>query len=167
MKTIQRNGLLIDTNLLILLLVGSCHPSLIRTNKITANQGFDQNDFIRLRDFAGRFRKLVTTPHILTEVSNHTEKIKGPDRQTFIREFVGWLEIMEEQSEPARQLAGMEGFAEYGLTDSAIHHLARNGLAVITVDFRLVGFLQKRGVKAVNFNHLRHGDAGTLATLGL
>jgi hypothetical protein len=45
MKKFHRKGLLIDTNLLLLLLVGSVDPSLIAINKITANQGFDKLDF--------------------------------------------------------------------------------------------------------------------------
>ena len=156
MKPFHRNSLLIDTNLLILLLVGSCNPSLIGTNKITANQGFDEEDFNSLRDFIGRFQKLVTTPHILTEVSNHTEKIKGVDHPQIISQFAQWIETLEEHSESSKQLAKTEAFARYGLTDSAVSHLANKNLLVLTIDLQLAGYLHKRGVNVINFNHVRH-----------
>ena len=81
MNKFHRKCLLIDTNLLLLLLVGKLNPSLIKTEKITDSQGFDEADFKQLRDFASQFQKLVTTPHILTKVSNHADKI---DRKSVV-----------------------------------------------------------------------------------
>ena len=124
MNKFHRNSLLIDTNLLLLLLIGRLNPELIRTIKITANQDFDEGDFNQLRNFVGNFQKLVTTPHILTEVSNHAEKIKGTDHWKFLQQFISLIESdkMEEHSESSKLLAKTESFVKFGLTDTAITH---------------------------------------------
>lgn len=155
MNKFHRKSLLIDTNLLLLLLIGSFNPSLIAKNKITANQGFDEADFNQLRDFAGTFQKLVTTPHILTEVSNHADKIKGADHEKFTRRFISLIEKLDESFESSKLLSQTDAFARFGLTDTAIYHLANEGVFVVTVDLPLAGFLQKRGVPVVNFNNVR------------
>jgi rRNA-processing protein FCF1 len=157
MNKFHRNSLLIDTNLLLLLLIGSFNPSLIRKNKITANQDFDEDDFTQLRNFAGNFQKLVTTPHILTEVSNHAEKIKGADHLKFLQQFISLIESdkTEEHSESSKLLAKTEAFVKFGLTDTAIAHLMNKNFFFLTVDFPLAGNLRKRGVNVINFNNVR------------
>ena len=155
MNKFHRKCLLIDTNLLLLLLVGKLNPSLIKTEKITDSQGFDEADFKQLRDFASQFQKLVTTPHILTEVSNHADKIKGANHGKFIQQFISLIEILDERSEASRVLASADTFERFGLTDTAIRQLAKENILVITVDFALAGYLHKKGLAVINFNHVR------------
>lgn len=147
--------MLIDTNLLLLLLIGSLNPSLIRKEKITANQGFDEGDFNQLRDFAVTFQRLVTTPHILTEVSNHTDKIKDANHGKFFQQFISLIGKLDEYSEASKLLAKTETFARFGLTDTAISHLANESILVLTIDFPLAGYLHKKGVNVINFNKVR------------
>jgi hypothetical protein len=52
-------------------------------------------------------------------------------------------------------LTKTDAFVRFGLTDTAIGSLASKNLLVLTVDLRLVGYLQKKNVDVVNFNHLR------------
>ena|ERR1019366_6479409 len=149
-------GLLVDTNVLLLLLVGSLDPKLISRFKITANQGFDEADFNLLQTYAGRFQKLITTPHILAEVSNHADKIKDGFRQQVSQRLAALIEVLDERIESAKILARSDAFLRFGLTDAAISHLAAKNFCVLTVDLPLAGYLQKVGVAAINFNHLRH-----------
>ncbi len=157
MNKFHRNSLLIDTNLLLLLLIGSLNPSLIGKNKITASQGFDEKDFNQLRNFAGNFQKLITTPHILTEVSNHAEKIKGADHLKFLQQFTSLIESerMKEHSESSKLLAKTDAFVRFGLTDAAISHLANKNFLVLTTDRTLPGYLSRKGVGVINFNNVR------------
>ena len=147
--------MLIDSNLLLLLLIGSLNPSLIRKEKITANQDFNEADFNQLRGFIGQFQKLVTTPHILAEVSNHADKIKGPNHGKFFQQFIALIEQLDECSEASKSLAKADTFTRFGLTDTAISHLAKENVFVLTVDFPLSGYLQKKGVNAINFHNVR------------
>jgi len=154
MKKIHRKYLLMDTNLLLLLLIGSLSPSRIRIEKVTANQGFDEQDFKQLCDYVGKFQKLVSTPHILTEVSNHADKIKS-NRGQLIQQFISLIETLDERSEKSELLARTDAFPRFGLTDAAISHLADEAFVVLTTDFPLSGFLRKKGVYVINFNHVR------------
>jgi len=148
-------GLLSDTNVLLLLLVGSLDSKLIGNFKITANHGFDEADFNLLLAFVGKFQKIVTTPHILTEVSNHADKMKGDNHKKIFDRFISLIEQLDERGESAKMLTKTDAFVRFGLTDTAIGSLASKNLLVLTVDLRLVGYLQKKNVDVVNFNHLR------------
>lgn len=151
----HHKGLLVDTNVLLLLLIGSLDSKLIRNFKITANQGFDEADFNLLRSFVGKFQSIITTPHILTEVSNHADKIKGDIRKRIFGKLVSLIGQLDECSESSKALAKSDAFVRFGLTDTAISSLASKNFLVLTVDFPLAGYLKKKNVDVINFNHLR------------
>jgi rRNA-processing protein FCF1 len=154
MSEYYRRGLLVDTNVLLLFLLGSLDRKLIQ-HKIVSNQGFDEADFDSLVTFVSRFQKLITTPHILTEVSNHAEKLKGEDRQRIFLKLVSLIEAMDEHSEPSKQISRSDAFVRFGLTDAAISAIAKKQFLVLTVDFALTGYLRKQGIEAINFNNVR------------
>jgi hypothetical protein len=60
----RANGLLIDTNLLVLFLVGKTNKSRILSFKRT--QAYTLEDFELLERLVDQFRTLITTPHVLT-----------------------------------------------------------------------------------------------------
>jgi hypothetical protein len=151
----RHKGLLVDTNVLLLLLIGSLDSKLIGNFKITANQGFDEADFNLLRAFVGKFQKIVTTPHILTEVSNHADKIKGDAHKKIFGRFVSLIEQLDEHTETTKALVKSDAFVRFGLTDTAISSLASKNFLVLTVDFPLVSYLQSKKADVINFNHLR------------
>jgi hypothetical protein len=155
MNKMHRNGVLIDTNLLLLLIIGSFDPALIKKNKITANRGFDEADFNRLLGIIGRFQRLVTTPHILTEVSNHSDKVKGEDHKKFVQQFISLIDKLDERWESSKALSKNDAFVRFGLADTAISRLAEENFFVVTVDLPFAGYLQKKGVNVVNFNNIR------------
>jgi hypothetical protein len=151
----RRKGLLLDTNLLLLYLVGRLAPDYVEKFKPTQNHGFKVADFELLARIVQYFRLIVTTPHVLTEVSNHSVKLKG-DRHAALRTIMAaQIESWTEQFEPAVKLCAREDFRRFGLTDSAISATAPGKFLVITVDFALAGYLASIGADVVNFNQLR------------
>jgi hypothetical protein len=151
----RHKGLLVDTNVLLLLLIGSLDSKLIGKFKITANQGFDEADFNILRSFIEKFKTIVTTPHILAEVSNHADKIKGDDHKRIFGQFISLIQQLDEYAESTKLLVKSDAFVRFGLTDTAISSLASKNFLVLTVDFPLVGYLQTKKADVINFNHLR------------
>ena len=154
-KRLRSRHLLIDTNLLLLFVVGSSEPSLIERHKRTCQ--FTVEDYELLRRVLSQFRSLVTTPNVLTEVSNLVDQSGAHDPQPlqeFLAAIVGKL---EEQYVASRDGCGMEEFRRLGLADSTIIRLAQDkgDLAVLTDDIHLYLALQRRGLETVNFNHLR------------
>jgi rRNA-processing protein FCF1 len=151
----RKTGVLVDTNLLLLYFVGAFDPDRIprfkRTDKYTAD------DYELLVRFLAFFERVVTTPHILTEVSNLAGELRDYVKDSvFARLVAGISLLLDEQQVAAVELARYQSFPRFGLTDTAVLHHARGRLLVLSDDFRLSQYLQHEGVDAINFNHLRN-----------
>ena len=64
-KLLSSKGLLVDTNLLVLLVIGALNPDQISDHKLTSK--YSAVDYRLLKSFVDRFKLVVTTPNILTE----------------------------------------------------------------------------------------------------
>ena len=153
LKRYRSKGLLVDTNLLLLLTIGRCDPGLIKAFKRT--EKYDLKDFGLLVRLAGMFRKHVTTPHVLTEISNLATSLPDHIRPAYFASLVSQFEAYSEEPVPFATVGRMDMFVKFGVTDSAISHIARNKYLVLTDDFPLANFLQKQKQDVINFNHLR------------
>lgn len=151
----SKAGILVDTNILLLRFVGSVDRRLIERFKRTRDRGFEASDYELLTNFLALFEsRIVTTPHILTEVSNLAGQL-GQQKQRFFAYFAKGISQLIEHCEPSKNLAQVESFAKFGLTDTAIIDLVKGQFLVLTEDFRLSNYLSKQGVDVINFNHLR------------
>ncbi len=103
----------------------------------------------------GYFDKIITTPNILTEVSNLSGQLEGNLKLAYFLSMVNIIGELEEQFTASHHLATQVEFAHFGLTDTGIAHLARGQYLVLTDDYRLAAHLLELGVDAINFNHLR------------
>ena len=146
-------GLLIDSNLLLLLFVGLRDRNRIPKFKRTAQ--FTVRDFERLAAFIRRFEELVTTPSILTEVSNLLGQLPDSLKYSFYQHFAHSIKDMREQYTPSQELGNEKAFPRFGLTDAAILHAASGKYLVLTDDFRLAQFLIGQNIGVLNFNQLR------------
>lgn len=153
MKRYRSKGLLVDTNLLLLLTIGSCDPNLIEG--FVRTQKYNIKDFALLSRFVGSFRKHVTTPHVLTEISNLTTRLPDHIRPGYFASLVSHFTAYSEEPVPFSTASGMGMFVKFGLTDSAITHITRNKYLVLTDDFPLANYLQSQKQDVINFNHLR------------
>ncbi|MCA1630376.1 MAG: hypothetical protein LC785_04070 [Acidobacteria bacterium] len=149
----KSEGVLIDTNLLLLFFVGLYDPERIPKFKRTAT--FTVEDFQTLLGFFKFFGKVVTTPNILTEVSNLAGQLPEKLKQSFYPLFAQQLTLLEEHYATSAKLSSTEQFPRLGLTDSGIFDLSQNRYLVLTDDFRLAGYLDSRGIDVINFNHIR------------
>ena len=149
-------SLLLDSNLLLVLLVGSLGRSVF-TNFKRVNH-FSYSDYEFLVDFTAEFTRLLTTPHILTEVNGLANQLPNwikPEWSARFAEFLllGSNSALVERSIAAHELALMPEFSQYGLTDSAVSKLAEDTL-VVTEDYRLSGALRSRQLPVLNFRDL-------------
>ena len=144
-------GVLVDTNLLLLLLVGNYDPSLIRRFKRTGR--YTEDDYLFLAQLIRMFSKIITTPHVLTEVSNLANGLGEPIKQFWFQNFYDALQLFEEHPLPARATDQTE-FAAFGLTDAALVCLGANTL-LVTEDYRLSGYLRSKNLPVINFSTIR------------
>ena len=151
----RENGVLIDSNLLLLLLVGTYDRSLIeRTKRLNK---YSVGDFDLLLRFCGLFRRILTTPHVLTEVSNLTQNPDDRRLSAFFKFFADQCGVLIERYQISADIVRHSLFLSFGLADSALAMESDEGMLLLTDDFSLCAALQKRGRDAINFNHLRVG----------
>jgi rRNA-processing protein FCF1 len=146
-------GVLLDTNLLLLYVIGVHDRDLIQRFKRTSK--FTPEDFRILTGALDKFAHVLTTPHILTEVSNLAGQLADPLKQAVFRTFAGTIGILTELQVPAREASAEDAFPRFGLTDVAILRNARDKCLVMTEDFRLSQYLAHEKVEVLNFNNLR------------
>lgn len=150
----SKAGLVIDTNLLLLYLVGLHDPDRIETFKRT--RAYSVDDFDLLVYVINQFGRFSTTPNILTEISNLIEGVQYDDVPllTVLRDKVNYREEYYVESRGVLSNED-ETFVKFGLSDTVLYQLARANYLILTDDLPFCAFLQKKGLPALNFNNLR------------
>jgi rRNA-processing protein FCF1 len=146
-------GLVIDSNILLLLLVGMYDTSLISQFKRT--QKFTSEDYVLLTRLLKLFRVTVTTPNVLTEVNGLTNQLTGRVRETIRERFAATIAEFVEVYVPSVTASLHPAFKNSGLTDAVLAEAAHGKYLVLTDDYQLAGKLQSLGIAALNFNHIR------------
>lgn len=146
-------NILVDTNLLVLFAVGSCEPQMIPRHKRT-NQ-FTVDDYHLLEEYLRQFRSVMTTPNVLTEVSNLVDQIDEKAGRLLQERLGKVIGVLDEHYAPSSELTQVEEFPRLGLADSSILRFAGRDRMVLTDDIRLYLALQRRGFPSINFHHLR------------
>lgn len=149
----RRRGCIIDTNLLLLYFVGSYDPAWIQKFKRTHT--YTVEDYNLLMRLLAYLDVIVTTPNILTEVSNLCKQLPNSIMESVFREFSKQVRLLHEESHPSQLACAEPYFQRFGLTDAVIAHISTRPYLVLTADFALFGLLQKLGIDAINFNHIR------------
>ncbi len=149
----RQKGILIDTNLLLLYCVGLHDKALIKQFKRTIK--YEVEDFEILLRVIKFFAKVVTTPNILTEVSNLASQLPESVKKPFAPTAVKMIHVLEEFYLPSKTIAGTKHFASFGLTDSGIIELVKNQFLVLTDDLRLADYMQRLKTDVINFTNLR------------
>ncbi len=126
-------GVYIDTNLLILLLVGSVGRSQIAKHRRTRN--FVPEDYDRLIDLIGPLPVFVT-PNTLTETSN---LLNGCQSSHLMGKLNIFIQQVDEMYVPSKDAANSRKFNSLGLTDAVLLELISEQRPLITVDFDLYG----------------------------
>lgn len=158
---IQRHlgsGVLVDTNLLLAYSVGLYDDvsgySIINSFRYTKGK-YNTGDFEVLLALLERFDVRVTTPHILTEVSNMLGQLSEPARAICFDLLRRTIPTLRELNISSERLSDDEAFVRFGIADTAIRKVAEDSYLVLTDDFRLSGHLDKIGIDVLNFHHVK------------
>jgi hypothetical protein len=150
----KARGILIDANLALLYLVGGYDLRLIGDGRFNKLAKYVVEDFHVLCRLKQLFSKAVTTPHVLTEVSNLTSDLPEQTKAACFKKFYETFVEIEELPSQSMEAAQRREFPFLGLTDSALAIVSDQYL-IVTDDARLVKKLNESGLEALNFNHLR------------
>lgn len=146
-----RNKIVIlDTNILLVYLVGCIDLRLISSFKRTSSR-FCEDDFEVLNQIFSKFKKFITTPNILTEVSNLGGQLNGDYKIKFFEILSRFIEQTPEQYVKSSDIAIDIDFIKFGITDRGILELSKDDYLIITDDFKL----SAKCSNSLNYNHLR------------
>jgi hypothetical protein len=146
--------LLLDANLLLVLAIGMHDPIFIERHKRTKGE-YRPSDFELIVDLIDFFGNTLSTPSVLTEVSNLLPQGGLPEgmKRSLLGRFAEVVRFLEERYMPSGELSTHDQFVVFGLTDIAVLEaaVARNCL-IVTADARFASFLYANGIDAVSFN---------------
>lgn len=151
-KKHRQNGLLIDTNLLLLLIVGLYDRRRIERFKRTSV--YTESDFQRIGWLQAQFQKLWTTPNILTEVDNLGRQLPMNEWNGFSHALRTLCLRMYEESVASTVAMANKSFSRLGLSDNVTLSLGGSFL-LISDDLALCNEAGRLGFDALNFNHIR------------
>lgn len=150
----KRSGILVDTNILLLYFIGNFDRSLIPRFKRLKE--FTIDDYDILESLLILFnKKIITTPNILSEINSLSCQLKDPAKTNYFEKFASEISLLDEHYIKSEKACKIKEFPKFGLTDSVIISLSIKKHLVLTVDFPLYNYLQKAGLDAINFNHIR------------
>src|SRR5260370_39822148 len=89
----RQNGILVDANLLLLLVVGRFDEQ--RIQRFERTRDFVIEDFRLLEAMVRPFSRILSTPHVLTELSNLATKFDPPG--SFRDKFRQTIETIDER----------------------------------------------------------------------
>lgn len=145
--------ILLDTNLLLLFVVGTTSRDYISKHK-RLNQ-FTVEDYDTLIQVIAHAPEVLLSPNTLTETSNLAAYIGDPAKTEIFRVLRGVISKSQEQYIHSRVASERQEFLRLGLTDAALLEASTDEVAILTTDFDLYRAALAKGSPAINFNHLR------------
>jgi hypothetical protein len=144
----------VDTNLMLLLVVGRTRRDFIPKHKRL--KAYAESDFDLVANMLKDVETVLTTPNVLTEVSNLlVQGVLEPLRSQLLETFSLFVTAMNEQYYPSRSTIAYDGFARLGLADSTWLCLLDVDSVLITDDRELTCHAQARGIHVLNIDALK------------
>jgi len=145
-----RAGVVVDTNLFLLMLVGRHDLSKLKSFRATAK--YDPDIYKLLESLVAKFRSVHVTSNIMTEVDNLSRQTPRTEWPHVSRTLLSICRTASEEYFRSEQLISSPGHADYGLTDCSIIELARRDVLVVTDDARLTARLERRRRGVINLS---------------
>lgn len=145
--------LILDTNLLVLFVVGTTNVSYISKHKRLS--AFDDTDYILLNDIVAKFDKLIFNPNVLSETSNILRQIGEPIKAELMTVLKRMIHIIDERGIESRTATERNEYLRLGLTDSVLLELANSGASLLTADLGLYLAALSSGYSVANYNHIK------------
>ena len=148
------SGYFIDTNLFVLLVVGSVGRKLIEKHRRLRK--YSAEDYEILINLLGRVERVYVTPNTLTETSNLLGQHAEPERSRFFERLHFIIQESKEVVVASAVASSNSAFNRLGLTDAALLETISTETPLVTVDLKLYLAATAAGQEvAINFTHLR------------
>ena len=135
---------LIDTNALIVLLLGIIDKKLIIKHKRTSI--YEVKDYENLSNFIGDFSNLLVLPNVWTEVDNLLNNFTGNQRYEYLIAVKALIEKTSERYFESKKIVPNITFELVGLTDALLIEVAKDCKCLITSDSKLSDLAIANGI---------------------
>ncbi len=156
-------GILLDTNVLLLLWLAKFDPRLIGGKRL---EKYTPEDAVLLAGYVGQFKRILTTSTILTETSNLAALVLSGDRKLAL--FRRLFPLFGVSPPKGFHRCAVDGltldesiFVRLGFTDASTAATVGTQHLLLTDDLDLYLATQAQGAPAINFTHMREA-AGLL-----
>ncbi|MEJ2881525.1 hypothetical protein [Pedobacter sp. GR22-6] len=150
---------LVDTNALVVIVLGMMDPSIINTHKTTSIYEIeDYETIMSLIDYD--LNKILVLPSTLTELDNLLNSFNGRYRELYNLTFRKILTETTEKTLSSRTVENSFYLPLLGLTDSLILHLAPEFDALITSDSLLSDYANSLGINVFDMVKARNERLG-------
>jgi hypothetical protein len=143
--------LLIDSNLLVVLIVGRVAIGLLGKESV---KDYHAKDYELLLKFVSQFEGYVTTQAILAETNALLTKTGAWARNECWAALAEQIPLFAERCSNSSELAKNPDFSRFGLTDISIKAAASDDTLVLSADWPLVGLLRANGIAALHYEEL-------------
>lgn len=148
----------IDTNLLLLLFVGTASETDIAAHRRT--RVYTVDDFALLKLLIGDAAVFVTTPNVLAETSNLIRQFDQARLAPVLQAFRGYAKTATETYVASADGVGSADFDRLGLNDVSILDAQEPDMTLITDDLQRYLTSAMSGRKVLNFTHERERILG-------
>ncbi len=146
--------ILIDSNALIVLLLGFIDPKLIGRHKRTSI--YQAEDFYNLLSVIKGLDQLVVLPNIWTEVDNLLNNFQGNYKFQYIEKITETIKAVTEQYIASKTGSESHNFFDLGLTDSLILEYAKECQLLVTSDSKLSDYAIAYGINVYDMVKVRN-----------
>lgn len=147
--------ILIDTNSLIILVLGVMDPKLISSHKRTSI--YEEKNFRDLLLKIGSFDNLITLPNVWTETDNLLNRFKKNQRWSYYQSLKQLVSETSEKYIPSSKALENDLFIELGQTDTLLLTLALECELLITGDSKLSDYARAYGIQVYDVVANRNG----------
>jgi len=147
-------GLFVDSNLLLLLVVGRSSRDIIAKHRRLRR--YTARDYDILLDLLADVDQVFVTPHTLAEASNLLAQHGEPERSRLFDQLRRLIHESKEVIVTGTDASNHNAFKRLGLTDAALLNVVTRETPLLTVDLDLYyEAARKEPHAAINFNYLR------------
>ena len=148
--------IVIDSNALVVLILGLMDENLIEKHKRTSV--YTKNDFLKLCHVIQSFENLVVLPNIWTEVDNLLNNFSGGYKRDYVLKIKELVSLTSEKYLKTNVATKTFIFENIGLTDALILELAKDCELLITSDSQLSDFAIANGIIVYDMKKERNKD---------
>ena len=148
-------GYFLDTNLFVLLVVGSeCRKLIAKHRRL---EHYSAEDYDILTELLENADRLFVTPNTLTETSNLLSQHGEPERSLPMKKLQFLIRESMEVVVTSANASSNVKFEELGLTDAALLEVITTDIPLLTVDFGLyLAAIEAGEERAINFTPYRN-----------